>query len=139
MKYFTGIDPVTGEVRHRGFCADDDLWLQMGTPGVLTIEGSYDPLKYYWDGEKMVDMPEKPSRYHIFNWQYKKWIPDDKAAWADIRARRDAALAKTDWTQGFDSPVATDPAWREYRKALRDITDQADPYNIQWPKPPIKD
>jgi hypothetical protein len=38
-------------------------------------------------------------------------------------------LKDTDWTQVADSPVDK-TAWATYRQALRDITTQADPFNI---------
>jgi hypothetical protein len=56
--------------------------------------------------------------------------------WPVIRARRDALLAPTDWTQLPDVPLATKEAWATYRQALRDITNQPDPTDIVWPTPP---
>lgn len=37
-----------------------------------------------------------------------------------------------------DAPVSDTEAqqWASYRQALRDITTQSDPFNIQWPVPP---
>jgi hypothetical protein len=57
--------------------------------------------------------------------------------WADIRARRNTMLAACDWTQLPDAPVDA-AAWAVYRQALRDITDQADPFAIVWPKGPTE-
>jgi hypothetical protein len=59
-----------------------------------------------------------------------------ETVWPVIRARRDALLAPTDWTQLPDVPLATKAAWAEYRQALRDVTTQPDPTNIVWPTPP---
>jgi hypothetical protein len=53
-------------------------------------------------------------------------------AWANIRARRNTLLADCDWTQLPDAPVDA-AAWAVYRQELRDITTQADPFNIIWP------
>jgi hypothetical protein len=44
--------------------------------------------------------------------------------WNNIRAWRDAELAKSDWTQLSDS-VADKAAWATYRQALRDLPAQA--------------
>jgi hypothetical protein len=41
-------------------------------------------------------------------------------------------LKDCDWTQLADSPV-NKTAWAAYRQALRDITAQSDPFNIEWP------
>jgi hypothetical protein len=46
-------------------------------------------------------------------------------------------LAESDWTQLPDVAEATRLAWRPYRQALRDITDQPGwPFEVVWPKPP---
>jgi hypothetical protein len=53
--------------------------------------------------------------------------------WRAIRSARNELLKDSDWTQLSDSPVDK-TAWATYRQALRDITKQADPFNIAWPK-----
>ena len=42
---------------------------------------------------------------------------------ADLRSRRNQLLASSDWTQVADVAltVEQDTAWRDYRKALRDL------------------
>lgn len=56
----------------------------------------------------------------------------EEAAWnagafdraiADLRSRRNQLLAASDWTQVADVAltVEQDTAWRDYRKALRDL------------------
>lgn len=55
--------------------------------------------------------------------------------WANIRSQRNALLLACDWTQLQDSPVDK-VVWATYRQELRDITDQADPFDIDWPVPP---
>lgn len=58
--------------------------------------------------------------------------------WAKVRERRSTLLAATDWivirAADRGEPVPTD--WQTYRQALRDVTGQADPFNIVWPTPP---
>ena len=61
--------------------------------------------------------------------------PDADAQWAVIRAERNALLAACDWTQLPDAPVDS-AEWATHRQALRDITTQADPFNIEWPVEP---
>jgi hypothetical protein len=53
--------------------------------------------------------------------------------WQVVRTQRNQMLKDTDWTQLSDSPVDK-AAWALYRQALRDITQQPDPFNITWPK-----
>ena len=57
----------------------------------------------------------------------------------EARAKRDKLLAETDWTQVLDAPIdaATREAYRAYRQALRDITEQEGfPETITWPELP---
>lgn len=58
-----------------------------------------------------------------------------EAQWTVIRAERNKLLADCDWTQLPDA-AADAAAWAVYRQALRDITDQSDPFNVQWPTTP---
>jgi hypothetical protein len=61
--------------------------------------------------------------------------PDADAQWRVVRAERNKLLAQCDWTQLPDAP-ADAAVWAVYRQALRDITTQADPFNIVWPTAP---
>lgn len=58
--------------------------------------------------------------------------------WAVVRTDRNARLAASDWTQLADNPLSGEKRalWADYRQALRDITTQADPFNISWPVEP---
>lgn len=60
------------------------------------------------------------------------------AQWDNVRADRDNRLAASDWTQLADAPLdgPTIEAWAAYRQALRDITDQPDPFAPVWPDAP---
>lgn len=54
-----------------------------------------------------------------------------------VRAERDALLKASDFTQLDDAPVTDKQAWKDYRKALRDVPDQAGfPASVTWPEPP---
>ena len=55
--------------------------------------------------------------------------------WAKVREQRNQLLLASDWTQLGDAPV-DQTAWAQYRQQLRDVTLQADPYNILWPTAP---
>lgn len=61
-----------------------------------------------------------------------------EAQWTRVRKDRNRLLADCDWTQLTDAPVSDmeEQQWASYRQALRDITTQSDPFNIQWPVPP---
>lgn len=60
----------------------------------------------------------------------------EEQVWSAVRTERDRRLQETDWTQLPDVPLETKEAWAVYRQVLRDITEQPDPFNIQWPVPP---
>ena len=54
----------------------------------------------------------------------------------EARAKRNALLSQSDWTQVADAPV-DQSAWATYRQALRDITGQGGfPETIVWPVSP---
>ena len=57
------------------------------------------------------------------------------AQWDVIRVERNKLLVESDWTQLPDAPVDA-ASWATYRQALRDVTDQADPFAIVWPQGP---
>lgn len=58
--------------------------------------------------------------------------------WLSVRIQRTELLASSDFTQVADAPVTDEKRaeWSAYRQALRDITSQADPFNIAWPVSP---
>lgn len=64
---------------------------------------------------------------------------DIERQWANIRSERNQHLSKCDWTQLSDAPLTNVETadWGAYRQALRDITTQSDPFNIQWPEKPV--
>ena len=66
------------------------------------------------------------------------WAAEEASQWANIRAQRNRMIAACDWTQLSDSPLTAEKRaeWAAYRQALRDITNQADPFNIVWPDDP---
>ena len=59
-----------------------------------------------------------------------------ESQWAKIRKQRDSLLQSCDWTQLPDVTISNKTDWAAYRQALRDITNQEDPYNIVWPSDP---
>jgi hypothetical protein len=56
-----------------------------------------------------------------------------------VRSRRDRLLSDSDWIviRAADTGVSVPEPWRQYRQALRDITEQAGfPLDVTWPDPP---
>ncbi len=59
------------------------------------------------------------------------------AQWAQVRSQQRDLLYKSDWTCSVtDYEVPNKADWVTYRQALRDITLQTDPFNIEWPTLP---
>lgn len=60
--------------------------------------------------------------------------------WGLIRRKRSALLAQSDWTDTASAPARLGQtvydAWQSYRQALRDITLQSDPFQLNWPIAP---
>jgi hypothetical protein len=56
--------------------------------------------------------------------------------WFEIREIRNQLLVECDWTQLSDISTEIKNLWSNYRKDLRDITNQTNPFNITWPVKP---
>lgn len=95
------------------------------------------PLRVVGDNLEVADKAQ-PDHHSRWNWETRKWEDgrDPAAAWATVRAERDSLLRASDWTQLPDVPETTRENLAPYRQALRDITDQSDPFNIVWPVAP---
>jgi hypothetical protein len=59
--------------------------------------------------------------------------------WDVVRAERSKLLTNTDWwvTKAAETNTTISAEQHTYRQALRDITEQADPFNIIWPIEPV--
>ncbi len=63
--------------------------------------------------------------------------PTDEQLAQSVRADRDELLRQTDWTQAGDVPLAVRESYRDYRQALRDMTNQEGfPRNVVFPEKP---
>jgi hypothetical protein len=77
---------------------------------------------------------------------YKNWVQTNaseeeinyriQSKWEDIRIQRNELLTECDWTQLSDVSQAIKDLWTVYRQQLRDITNQQNPFNIEWPVKP---
>lgn len=74
--------------------------------------------------------------YDIIDVKNKCYTKSLQLLYDGMRSKRDLLLKESDWTQLPDVPLATKEKWAVYRQALRDITQQSDPFNIVWPEPP---
>lgn len=79
----------------------------------------------------------------------RQWIVSDateeqianitEARWSGVRTDRNERLAACDWwvTKAAETNATISVEQYTYRQALRDITNQADPFNIIWPINPV--
>lgn len=104
--------------------------------GETCIPGVYS-LHYVHEG-LVLPLPTQPSPHHTFDYTTKQWVDPrtEQTQWPVVRSQRNALLSASDWTQLPDVPLATKETWAIYRQALRDITEQTDPFNINWPVRP---
>ena len=119
-------------------CADDNVLLQAQNEQQAVLESAADfRLDYVVDGA-VVPLPLKPRDSFVFDYDTKQWFDPrtPETQWPIVRTERNRRLQACDWTQLSDIPAETKALWEPYRQALRDITDQPDPFNIVWPTPP---
>jgi hypothetical protein len=95
-----------------------------------TPRPDYDPLYEISDPTYTIDDANNKT---IQSWT-KTPVSNEKA-WQIIRNQRDNKLYSTDWVLLTDSPLtqAEKQSYTIYRQALRDVTNQSDPFNIVWP------
>lgn len=60
------------------------------------------------------------------------------AQWESVRTERNKLLQDTDWIaiKAYELNETMSNGWKEYRQSLRDVTNQSDPFNIEWPAKP---
>jgi hypothetical protein len=60
------------------------------------------------------------------------------AQWDIVRAERDLLLDKCDWwvTKAIEKNATISAEQQAYRDALRDITEQSNPFEVVWPTAP---
>lgn len=92
----------------------------------------------YLQGGKIHLAPSSPGPGYVFDPINKHWVLSTQALWTDIRFKRDSLMQATDWVniRSMETGVPIPKEFLAYRQALRDITNQENPENIQWPTPP---
>lgn len=133
---YTIYSNATGRVLRVVLCEESQISEQL-RPGENYIEGDYSA--HYFENGVPIPIPAKPTVTSIFDYASKTWQETLTVTvqWRNVRQTRAALLLQTDWTQLPDVPLATKENWSIYRQTLRDVTLQADPFNIVWPVPPL--
>lgn len=108
----------------------------------VEVEAGTDPGEVYVGANgALQSVPPRPVPGMLFSPVAGAWLDprSDAECVAELRRKRDSLLRASDWTQAADAPLtsAVLDAWRAYRRALRDLPEQApDPRNPKWPLPP---
>lgn len=130
----------SGEILREVQCSPDTIGYQVG-PGEAFAVGTGSWLTHRVIDGKVIahETPRRlPNEWEAFDFFSGKYIstrtPNEQ--WVAIRNERNSRILMSDWTQLPDAPLETKEVWAIYRQALRDITEQADPFNIQWPTLP---
>lgn len=138
MKF--GIYTADGTVIRTGECPDGAVELQ-AKPGEFLYKGAIantDRVNPATGSRIVVTVPEKPGEHYKYDSASNRWLPDMERAWSAVRYLRDQKIKETDWVilRAADTGVPVSNYWLVYRQALRDITEQTDPFNIVWPVVP---
>lgn len=136
---FSVYEISSGAIKKVVSCAPEMLELQFDPKTHAAIDGAFDDGGYYVEEGTPVEMPPRHSAHHVFDYNAKQWVDPrtPETEWPLVRARRDQLLQASDWTQLPDVPLETKEVWAAYRQALRDVTEQPDPFNIVWPALPV--
>jgi hypothetical protein len=138
MKQFLIYKTATGEILRTGLCADADISFQVQNEQETLLETTANfKLEYVVDGA-VVPLPPKPGDSFVFDYTTKQWVDTrtNDTQWALVRDERNQKLQASDWTQMPDVTIPNKTEWATYRQALRDVTNQPDPFSIVWPTPP---
>ena len=124
-----------GQIVSCGICKNEDFLLQ----GENVIEGIANPILQYIENNVITDIPLKPDGAYVFDYDAKQWVRNTLEQESLIKAKRNALLQSSDWTQLPNNPLTVEKQnqWAEYRQQLRDVTIQSGyPFNVVWPIQP---
>jgi len=126
-------------------------WTIVVDPETLAFQGQYltaNPPLMNWPGvqctceDPTVVMAVQDPTSNVITLQTDpaKVQAKTQAQWVSVRAQQSDLLYKSDWTCSVVDPpapiLAQRDQWIAYRQALRDVTKQSDPFNIEWPTSP---
>ncbi|MDB5730697.1 MAG: Phage tail assembly chaperone protein [Variovorax sp.] len=137
---FAIFDMATGRIDRIIGCPGSEVEMNLGpTEDALAVSTETDT-SHYVKNRKLVAFPPKASATAAWDFQNGAWKTDAQAAAAAARLQRerllDKADKKVDAMQDDDNKTG-EKAWRQYRTALRKITEQPGyPTSITWPEPP---
>lgn len=115
---------------------------QLNEQGIYTVNSTHKPTidektQFVVEGTPRLVNNTYTQIWEIIQLSQPEIEANIQSQWVKVRAQRDTMLTACDWTQLPDVPLNAEQkqAWVIYRQALRDVTNQEDPYNIIWPVP----
>lgn len=131
-------DPIAVFTTYKEFKSDPNSENYIELENSIQVDAITILKQWRYSGGVFKNVGPPPEPYYIWDLAASTWIDPrtPETEWPLVRADRDRRLLASDWTQLPDVPLATKEAWATYRQALRDITQQPDPFNIVWPTPP---
>jgi len=154
MKNYTVFNITSKEIVRNGSCPDDVFALQAVDTEHGVLEGQYSNLNFYvtnnivipYTEEQVALKANKPNMLYYWSNETFNWIDTrtETQKYNDakygIKFQRNKLLVDSDWTDTLSAKSRLGDElyqqWQTYRQALRDITNQTDPFNITWPTPP---
>jgi hypothetical protein len=102
------------------------------------VEAQKNENQFYDGSDFVIEENEVVEYQKVRNKTQEEIQNETENMWRAIRDRRNELLLECDWTQLADSPLPNQKQteWQIYRQSLRDITNQLDPFSINWPTPP---
>jgi hypothetical protein len=92
-----------------------------------------------YDGSDFViEQTEVVEYQKVRNKNQQEIQEETEGMWRAVRDLRNELLLECDWTQLSDSPLTNQKQieWQIYRQQLRDVTEQTNPFSIEWPIAP---
>jgi hypothetical protein len=100
----------------------------------VEIEVDDDVVVNIIDGKNYLLTPDETAAFEKAEEDFAAELP--ALLLEELRQKRNAKLAASDWTQSRDVTLSNDAEWKAYRTALRDLTKTTDPSNPTWPEEP---
>jgi hypothetical protein len=139
MKEYTVVDK-NGKILRSGLCQDETFEAQALDQEDKVYEGQYSPFIFYFKNNQFHQIPDQPSKLHVWDENDCVWKATKSYSLDQIRIIRNAKLRGSDWTDTYSAEKRLSEqefnAWQVYRQALRDITINIDLNNVIWPTPP---
>ena len=129
----------TSEYSQVTYSFDNETLENLADANIYPVELTNSPSHGINQDAIEVTPTEKSGSVYLQKWEVydltQQEIEDSMPIWwDDVRVKRDKLFRETDYMANSDYPI-TDQ-WKSYRQALRDITNQNHPLEVNWPTKP---